>query len=157
MSAQVAAYLEPSLTPALEALRNKPLDVQPYWDVERARIGAGRTVPVEVIVNGLPVARTEIVADGTFRDVAFEIAIDRSSWVALRIYPTSHTNPVFVPVDGKPIRASKKSAEWCLKSVDQCWSKKERAIKPNERDAAAAAYDKARNAYKTILAEAVED
>ncbi|WP_406701111.1 CehA/McbA family metallohydrolase [Singulisphaera sp. Ch08] len=157
VSARVAAYLEPTLTPALEALRRKPLDVQPYWDVERARIGAGRTVPVEVIVNGLPVARTEIVADGSFRDVSFEIAIDRSSWVALRIYPTSHTNPVFVLVDGKPIRASKKSAEWCLKSVEQCWSQKERAIRANEREAATAAYDKARNAYKTILAEAVED
>ncbi len=51
VSAQVAAYLEPTLTLALEALRKKPLDVQPYWDVEQARIGAGRTVLVEVIVN----------------------------------------------------------------------------------------------------------
>ncbi|SIO12175.1 hypothetical protein SAMN05444166_2565 [Singulisphaera sp. GP187] len=157
VSARVAAYLEPTLTPALEALRSKPLDVQPYWDVERARIGAGRTVPVEVVVNGLPVARTEIVADGSFRDVSFDVAIERSSWIALRIYPTSHTNPVFVPVGGKPIRASKKSAEWCLKSVDQCWSRKERAIRANEREAATAAYDKARRAYKAILAEAVED
>jgi hypothetical protein len=64
---------------------------------------------------------------------------------------------VFVPVGGKPIRASKKSAEWCLKSVDQCWSQKERAIRPDERKAASEAYDKARRAYKTILAEAVED
>ena len=32
--------------------------------------------------------------------------IKQSSWVALRIYPSSHTNPVFVLVGGKPIRAS---------------------------------------------------
>jgi hypothetical protein len=157
VSARVAAYLEPDLTPALEALRSKPLDVKPYWDVERARIGAGRTVPVEVVVNGVPVDRAEIVADGSFQDVTFDVTIDHSSWIALRIYPTSHTNPVFVLVGDKPIRASKKSAEWCLKSVDQCWSQKERAIRPDERKAAREAYDKARKAYKTILAEAVED
>ena len=79
--------------------------------------------------------------------------IERSSWVALRIYPSSHTNPVFVIVGGKPIRASKKSAEWCLKSVDQCWSQKEKGTRPDERPAARAAYDVAREAYRKILAE----
>ena len=34
----------------------RPLDQKPYWDIERARIGETRTVPVEVIVNGHPVA-----------------------------------------------------------------------------------------------------
>jgi hypothetical protein len=33
---------------------------------------------------------------------------------------TDHTNPIFVVVGGQPIRASRKSAEWCLKAVDQC-------------------------------------
>ena len=36
--------------------RARPLDEQPYWDVERARIGTTRTVPVEVVVNGDAVA-----------------------------------------------------------------------------------------------------
>lgn len=157
VTAKVAAYLEPELTPALEQLKSRSLESKPYWDVERARVGKTRTVPVEVLVNGLPVAQTEIDADGTFRDVSFDVKVDRSSWVALRIYPAAHSNPVFVLVDGKPIRASRKSAEWCLKSVDQCWSKKERAIRTEERAAAKAAYDKAREAYKAILAESPRD
>ena len=66
----------------------------------------------------------------------FDVPIERSSWVVVRIYPSSHTNPIFVIVGGKPIRASKKSAEWCLKSVDQCWSQKQNAIRPDERPAA---------------------
>ena len=36
----------------------------------------------------------------------------RSSWAALRVYPSAHTNPVFVLVGGRPIRASHRSAEW---------------------------------------------
>jgi hypothetical protein len=108
---------------------------------------------VEVVVNGRPVARQEVAADGTFRDLSFDVKVDRSSWVALRVYPSSHTNPVFVLVGGKPIRASRRSAEWCLKGVDQCWSQKVKAIRPAERDAAKAAYDVAREAYKKILSE----
>jgi hypothetical protein len=119
VSTRVAAYLEPELTPALEELRARPLDVKPFWNVERARIGKTRTVPVEVVVNGLPVARKAIAADGSFRDVTFDISITRSSWIALRIYPSAHTNPIFVLVDGKPIRASRKSAEWCLKGPER--------------------------------------
>src|SRR5262249_6380246 len=129
----------------------------PYWELERARIGKSRKVPLEVIVNGLPVARKEIAADGSFQDVAFDVPIARSSWVALRIYPSSHTNPVFVVVGGKPIRASRKSAEWCLKSVDQCWSQKEKRTRPEELPAAQAAYDAARRAYEKILNESAED
>ena len=106
-----------------------------------------------MIVNGLPVAKTEITADGSVEGVSFDVPIKQSSWVALRIYPSSHTNPIFVTVGGKPIRALKKSAEWCLKSVDQCWRKKEPAIRATEKDAAKKAYDVAREAYKKILSE----
>ena len=60
-------------------------------------------------------------------------------------------------VGDKPIRASQKSAEWCLKSVDQCWSQKERAIRPSELEDAKKAYDLARQAYRKILSEAVPD
>ncbi len=157
VSARVAAYLEPELTPAIEARRSRPLEAKPYWDVERARVAQTRTVPVEVIVNGLPVASQTIPADGSFQDVTFDVPIKRSSWVALRIYPAAHTNPVFVLVDGQPIRASKRSAEWCLKSVDQCWSQKERAIRAGELDEARKAYDHAREAYRKILSESYDD
>ena len=74
--------------------------------------------------------------------------------MALRIFPSSHTNPVFVEVDGKPIRASKRSAQWCLDAVDVCWQHKSAAIREGaERDAAEQAYEAARQAYKKIRDE----
>jgi hypothetical protein len=56
-------------------------------------------------------------------------------------------------VDKKPIRV-KRSLEWCLKSVDQCWSQKERLIDAKEHTDAVAAYDHARQVYQARLAEA---
>jgi len=73
----------------------------------------------------------------------------------LRIYPSSHTNPVFVTVDGKPIHESK-SAEWCRQAVDQCWKMKQGNIRSEERPAAEAAYDQARKVYDTIIKEATD-
>ena len=60
-------------------------------------------------------------------------------------------------VDDKPIRTSRKSAEWCLKSVDQCWSQKERAIRPSEKEEARKAYDLARQTYQKIREESADD
>ena len=141
VTAQVAAHLDSAISAEARAIAARPLDQKPYWELERARLGDTRKVPVEVIVNGQSVAKTEITADGSVEGVSFDVPIKKSSWVALRIYPSSHTNPVFVTVGGKPIRASKKSAEWCLKSVDQCWPKKEPAIRKTEKEAAKKAYD----------------
>ena len=59
----------------------------------------------------------------------------------------------FVLVGGKPIRASRKSAEWCLKAVDQCWSQKGPRIRVEERGEAQRAYDAAREAYRQRLKE----
>jgi hypothetical protein len=157
VTAQVAAHLEPNASAEARSIKNRSLDQKPYWDLERARLGTTRKVPVEVVVNGQSVARTEVTADGNIEGVSFDIPIQKSSWVALRVYPSSHTNPVFVVVDGKPVRASKKSAEWCVKAVDQCWSQKEPAIRPSEKDAAKKAYDMARDAYKRILSECQGD
>jgi hypothetical protein len=103
------------------------------------------------------VSRQRVPADGTLRDVTFEVALEQSSWVALRILPSSHTNPIFVIIDGKPIRASRRSIDWCLKGVDQCWSQKERFIKAEELDEARAAYDHARTVYRQRLQEATVD
>jgi hypothetical protein len=138
-------------------IRQIPLDQQPYWHVERARVGNTRKVPVELIVNGQAVARQEIEADGKIQDLTFDYTPKQSSWVALRIFPACHTNPVFVEVDGKPIRASKRSAEWCLRAVDVCWKQKVRGIREWERKAAADAYDAARQAYRIILAQSREE
>jgi hypothetical protein len=73
--------------------------------------------------------------------------------VCLRILPSSHTNPVFVVLGDKPIRASKKSAEWCLKAIDECWKQKRKLIREGERAEAEAAFDKARAAYRKIQEE----
>src|SRR5918992_1123164 len=45
---------------------------QPYWDIERARIGDRREVAVELVVNGYPVAKQNLVADGSLRDLTFD-------------------------------------------------------------------------------------
>ncbi|MEP7271374.1 MAG: CehA/McbA family metallohydrolase [Acidobacteriota bacterium] len=138
---------------AIESIRGRPFDEPPYWEIERARIGQSREVPVELVVNGFPRATRNIVADGRMTKVEFDVSIERSSWIALHILPSAHTNPIFVTVGGKPVRASRRSAEWLLKAVDQCWSQKSPNISTGEREAAAAAYDRAREVYRQILAE----
>lgn len=140
-----------------EAIRARPRTEAPYWDLERARIGATREVPVEVVVNGQAVASRKVLADGTLREVEFEVPVERSSWVALRILPSSHTNPVFLQVGGRPIRASRRSAEWCLRAVERCWSVKSPRISARERDAAHEAYEHARRVYRRIIEESPAD
>ncbi len=154
--ANVAALLEPKPTEKTEKVRKQPWTKPPYWDLERSRIGPTRKVPVEVVVNGVVVDKTEIEADGKIHPVSFKVPIKTSSWVALRILPSSHTNPVFVQVDGKPIRTSKRSAQWCLDGIDRCWEQKRRQIRPAELAEAKKAYDEARGEYRKILAEAAE-
>jgi hypothetical protein len=154
VTARVAALLDAQPD---GSLRGRRYDQTPYWHVERARVGATREVPVEVVVNGKAVAVENIVADGAARDVSFDIEIERSSWVALRILPSSHTNPVFVIVGGRPVRASRRSAEWCLKAVDQCWLQKAPQISARERPEAAEAYEHAREVYRRIMSESRED
>jgi hypothetical protein len=154
VSAQVAARLD---TQPNEVMRGLRRDEKPYWELERARIGSTRDVPVDVIVNGRVAARRHVTADGTVRDLAFDVPLEQSSWVALRILPSSHTNPIFVSVGGKPIRASRASAEWCLKAVDQCWSQKAPKIAAGERDEAAKAYEHAREVYRRRLGETSDD
>ncbi len=126
---------------------------KPYWDVERARVPNTREVPVELIVNGEAVASQNLLADGQVHEMSFDVTIDKSSWIALRILPSSHTNPIFALVDGKPIRASRRSAEWCLAAVNQCWSQKAPRIRDSEKDAAQKAYDHAREVYRERLRE----
>jgi hypothetical protein len=154
LTARVAARLNDEPDPSV---RGRPYSQKPYWDIERARIGDSHEVPVEVLVNGQPVARKKIVADGKLRDVSFDVPIERSSWVALRILPSSHTNPIWVLVGDKPVRASHKSAEWCLKSVDQCWSQKEKLIAEAELTQARQDYEHARQVYTKLLAECEVD
>ena len=147
---RVAAYLDALPN---ESMRDRSGNLPPYWDIERARLGASREVPVELVVNGRVAATKNVAADGQIRDLAFDVAIDRSSWIAVRILSSSHTNPVFAIVGAQPIRASRRSAEWCLTAVNQCWTQKAPRIRESEQAAARAAYDHAREVYKRLIAE----
>jgi hypothetical protein len=143
--------------PDAHDIRSRELDSQPYWHVERARHENTRQVPVELIVNGEAVQRELIEADGRVVDLEFQYTPERSSWVAIRVFPAAHTNPVFVEVDGAPIRPSKRSAQWCLAAVDRCWESKMPQIRERELADARAAYDHAREVYGQILSEAYDD
>jgi hypothetical protein len=134
-------------------IRDRPYSQRPYWHIERARIGNTREVAVEIVVDGNAVARREIVADGQVRDLEFDVPLERSSWIAARILPSSHTNPIFVNVNGKPMRPLRTSAEWCLAAVDQCWTQKAPKISAQELPDARQAYDHAREVYRKLVAE----
>lgn len=136
----------------MEEVRRRSFSEKPYWHVERARIGNTREVTVELIENGVPAERVKLSADGTSRPLEFRHAVKRSGWYAVRILPSSHTNPVFIEVGGKPVR-ERRSIQWCLDSVEQCWSQKQRIFRGVERDQAVAAYEHARAEYRSRLGE----
>ncbi|HEX4148610.1 MAG TPA: hypothetical protein VHY20_06470, partial [Pirellulales bacterium] len=151
---RAAALLDDKPHPEIQSLRP---DQKPYWHLERARLGSARQVPVELIVNGQAVSRQNLEADGQVHNLKFEFTPEQSSWVAVRIVPSAHTNPAFVEIDGQPIRSSRKSAQWCLDAVDVCWRAKVGKIAEAERPAAQQAYDVARDYYRRVLAEAEQD
>lgn len=158
LTAKVAAMLPEKVNPTFS---KKPNAVppwggpaaRPFWSVEWARLGESRRVAVEVIVNGSPVARRELEADGHLEDLSFEVPIATSSWVALRILQSSHSNPIFIEVAGQAIRSSVKSAEWCAAGVRQCRLQKERFMDADERDDFKAAYDHAEKTYARLIEE----
>ncbi len=115
------------------------------------------TRTVELVVNGRVVERRRVPADDKIHEVEFKTRIDRSSWVALREFPQMHTNPVNVLVGGKPIRASRRSAQWCIDSIEHLWAVRGRRIADDERMAASLAYDKALKIYRTIAEESPAD
>ena len=147
---KAAAMLPRHPDPKFEGLQN---DEKPYWDVGRARVPGTRSVPVELIVNGQVRARVPLIADGRVQDLEFNTRLRRSSWIAVRIPMSSHTNPIFVTVDGEPIRASRRSAEWCLAAVNQCWTQKSPLTRESERADARTAYEHARETYRRLIAE----
>jgi len=153
VTAQVCARLEPEISEATKRIANSPPHEKPQWHLERARIGQTRKVAVELVVNGIAAQQSEIDADGSPHSLQFDLNIDKSSWIALRVLPSSHTNPIVVLVENAPIRASRASAAWCRKAVDICWERKSQRIRPNEIDEAKAAYDHARSVYRRIISE----
>ncbi|HEY1165091.1 MAG TPA: CehA/McbA family metallohydrolase [Chitinophaga sp.] len=150
VTAKAAAFLPAEQDEKGKQIAGRPLTEQPYWHIERARIGSTRQVNVELLINGIPVDTAQITADGQLHDIQFSPSMQQSGWAALRIFPSAHTNPVFVIVDGKPI-CVKQSAEWCGHAVEQCWKMKQEHIRPAERPTAQAAYEQARKVYENML------
>ena len=109
---------------------------------------------VEVIVNGQVVASKEVPADDKTHDLSFDLKIERSNWVALRQFPQMHTNPVNVLVGDQPIRASRKSALWCIGCIEQLWRVRSRVIAEHERGEAERTFQQAIATYRKIAAEA---
>ncbi len=112
-----------------------------------------RKLPVELIVNGFPVAHQEIASNGKEHNLTFEHRFEKSSWAAIRVFPSGHTNPFFVLVGDKPIRANRLSAEWCLRSVDECWKSKRNTYRTAEQSDAESAYNHARSVFQRIKDE----
>ncbi|MBL8892522.1 MAG: CehA/McbA family metallohydrolase [Planctomycetaceae bacterium] len=110
-------------------------------------------VEVELIANGYPVEVQKVRADGELRSLTFPAPnLEQSSWLAVRIFPSAHTNPIWVKVKDKPVRVAT-SIEWCLASLEQCWKEKSRTYAPTEFEEARAAYDHARRVYQGMLDE----
>ena len=131
-------------------------DTVNYHDTTAAQPYAGGKRKVELVVNGQPVAVREVPANDQVHEVTFSADIPRSSWVAVRQFPQLHTNPVNVLVAEQPIRASRRSAQWCLACIEQLWRVREKNIAPAERDEARRAYETAKDIYRRIAAEAPE-
>ena len=152
VTAKVAAYLPEMQTESGAVIAHRPFYEQPYWNIERSRIGKSRKVLVELLQNGKPAASQEIEADGSWKNLSFQVPISSSSWIAIRIYQSSHTNPIFILVDKKPIRVTE-SAKWCREAVDQCWKMKSPKFRESEKAEAKSAYDRAASIYDKIIQE----
>lgn len=111
---------------------------------------------VDLVVNGYAVATKEVPADDQVHEIEFTVPIERSSWVALRHFPQMHTNPVNVLVGGKPIRASRRSALWCVGAIEQLWRVRGGGLPENERAEAQKTFQAAIEQYKKIAAECPE-
>ena len=111
---------------------------------------------VEIIVNGRPAASARVPADGKIHALQFRVPIARSSWVALRQFPQLHTNPVNVHVGDAPIRASRRSARWCIETIERLREQRRNSIRETERAAAMQAYDEAIEKFRRLADEAPE-
>jgi hypothetical protein len=93
----------------------------PLGTAKGGQVPAGEERKVDIIINGEVARSITLPANDQVQSFEFELPIKRSSWVAIRQFPQLHTNPVEVIVDGAPIRASRKSALWCIGTIEQLW------------------------------------
>jgi hypothetical protein len=119
-------------------------------------MNAGSDRLVEIIVNGRPATSVRVSADGKTHTLRVRVPMTRSSWVALRQFPQLHTNPVNVLVADAPIRASRRSARWCIETIERLREQRRNSIRESERAAAMHAYDEAVENFRRLAAEAPE-
>ena len=74
----------------------------------------------------------------------------------MRHFPQLHTNPVNVIVGGKPIRASRRSAQWSIACIEQLWRLRGQGIAAQDRDEAKKTFEWAIEQYRKIAAESPE-
>ena len=148
VNARITAWLDSVQTESAKAIALRPLTESPYWHIERAR-HPGRQLAVELIYNGQPVDTVNITANGKWSKVSFKYAVKQSGWMALRILSSSHTNPIFVIVDKKPIQVTN-SAIWCRDALNQCWKMKQGNIHVSERKSAEEMYERSRKIYEAL-------
>jgi hypothetical protein len=119
-------------------------------------LASGGERVVEIVVNGRPVASSRVPADGKVHLLKFRVPIAHSSWIALRQFPQLHTNPVSVHVGDGPIRASRRSALWCIETIERLREQRRNSIREPERAAAMQAYDEAVEKFRRLAGEAPE-
>jgi hypothetical protein len=129
----------------------------PLGSSKGAPAPVGDTRTIELIINGQAVASKTVAADNKPHEVTFEVPVTRSSWVALRHLPSLHTNPVNVIVAGKPIRASRQSALWCVDVIKQLWSVRGQGIRASEREEAHKTFLHAIDVYRKIADAATDE
>ena len=106
---------------------------------------------IELIVNGYPVAQRRVDTDGSKTRIEFDHHITKSCWVAMRVFPNAHTNPIYITVDDQPILGSVDSIRWCQAGVEQCWKSKQNMYAIDEQADASSAYEHARRVYAGLL------
>ncbi len=106
---------------------------------------------IELIVNGYPVAQRRVDTDRSKTRIEFDHHITKSCWVAMRVFPNAHTNPIYITVDDQPILGSVDSIRWCQAGVEQCWKSKQNMYAIDEQADASSAYEHARRVYAGLL------
>jgi len=98
-----------------------------------ARVSLRSSVAVErleIVANGVVVAPIPLSMDSLRADVSIPLPITRSGWLTLRaysrhsapdvldVYPFATTSPIYVIVDGQPIR-SPEAARWFVRWIER--------------------------------------
>lgn len=122
---------------------------------------------VELLVNGKVVEQSDLTGGETaglkFKQIEAELALEQSSWVALRVRgPDSpevfdgpawaHTSPVYVQVAGRPI-ASRSDAEFFVDWIEQLLrvvAARNRYARPEDRQQIEALFRKAQNEFRAM-------